>query len=57
MVKMGDIYDSDDDVVKGRERLFEPVAGAVQVRAAVPGPVVTPPAAKKAPVKRAAKKA
>ncbi len=57
IVQTGDLYESDDPIVKGRERLFEPVAGAVRVTAAVPGPVVTPPAARKAPTKRAKPKA
>ncbi len=57
MVRLGDLYESDNPIVKGREHLFERGAGAVQHRAAGPGPVVTPPAAKKAPTKRAKPKA
>ncbi len=56
IVRMGDLYESDDPIVKGREHLFEPVAGAVRVTAAVPGPVVSPPPAKRPPAKKAAKK-
>lgn len=41
-VAKGDLFDSDDPIVQGREHLFEPVDATV--RASVPGAVVSPPA-------------
>lgn len=42
-VAKGDLFNSDDPIVSGREHLFEPVAASV--RATVPGTPVSPPPA------------
>lgn len=39
----GDIVDSDDPIVPGREALFEPVAQSVRTTATVARPVTSPP--------------
>ncbi len=40
-VAKGDLFNSTDPIVSGREHLFEPIAAAV--RATVPGTPVSPP--------------
>lgn len=56
-VAKGDLFNSDDPIVAGREHLFEPVSATV--RASVPTAPVSPPAAVEASdgpkVKRSAK--
>jgi len=42
-VAKGDLFNSTDPIVSGREHLFEPIAAAV--RATVPGTPVSPPPA------------
>lgn len=42
-VAVGDLFNSDDPIVQGREHLFAPVAA--DVRASVPGTPVSPPPA------------
>jgi len=42
-VAKGDLFNSDDPIVSGREHLFAPVAA--EVRATVPSAPVSPPAA------------
>lgn len=43
-IRAGDLFAADDPVVKGRERLFEPVVGAVRTTATTPAPPSSPPA-------------
>lgn len=42
-VNIGDLFASDDPVVKGREHLFADAVAGVRVSAAVTGPVTAPP--------------
>ncbi len=42
-VAKGDLFNSDDPIVKGREHLFAPIAATV--RATVPGTPLSPPPA------------
>lgn len=42
-VKLGELFNADDPVVKGREHLFSPAGAGVRVTSAVPGAVTAPP--------------
>lgn len=44
LVQQGNVYPADDQVVVGREHLFEPVQNRVRTTASISRPVVSPPA-------------